>query len=72
MKIRVYFNNGNVVNFDGDKTAFRDSDGTHFTFSEDPDGETCSYASVLTRGPLINWDTVSWVREYRDEEGREL
>ena len=72
MKIRVYFSNGNVVNYDGDKVAFRDSDGTHFSFSEDPDGVECSYANVLARGPLINWDTVSWVRQYREEEAHEL
>jgi hypothetical protein len=71
MKIRVYFNNGNVVNFDGEKASFRDNNGLHFHFRED-DESPVSYADVLKTGPMINWDTVSWVREYRDEEGREL
>ena len=70
-KIKVYFTNGNTGIFDRATLSFRDSDGSYFCLGDDKGEENDprkQYATLLDAGPLINFDAVSWVRAYREEE----
>lgn len=66
-KIKVYFTNGNTGIFDRDKVVFSGRNGRYFSFAHDCRREF-SYAEALDIGPLVNWDAVSWVRAYTEEE----
>lgn len=66
-KIKVYFNNGNTGIFDRDKAIFKARRGVFLDFGRD-DRDEQLYADMLDRGPVVNWDAVSWVRAYTEEE----
>ena len=70
-KIKVYFTNGNTGVFDRDKVMFKERHGECFSFGREDDvtyGDSQAYAAVLDYGPVVNWDAVSWVRAYKEEE----
>lgn len=68
-RLEVYFQNGRCAKFDIGKVSFRTGD-THFDFRDAPEEEEMpqSYAEVLQRGALVNWDAVSFVTTVKDEE----
>ena len=65
-KIVVYFTNNHAVEFDREKAAFKDSNGTVFTLSEAYNDED-AYSDLVTDGKaLINWDNVAFVKESKE------
>lgn len=58
MKIKVYFNNGNAVVLEANKTVLLMM----------PETEN-SIIKLLNKGyTVINWSEVSWVRKYEEAE----
>ena len=58
MKIKVYFNNGNAVVLDTDKTVLVMIPQNESTILE-----------LLDKGyTVINWSEVSWIRKYEKPE----
>lgn len=58
MKIKVYFNNGNAVVLEANKTVLLMM----------PETES-SIIKLLNKGyTVINWSEVSWVRKYEEAE----
>lgn len=70
-KIMVYFNNGNRAAFEVDKVLFAnmDSGGIGFTFADiadKPDWAPKTYKDLLSRGSLVNWNSVAFIREWEE------
>lgn len=58
MKIKVYFNNGNAVVLEAEKTVLLMM----------PETES-SVIKLLNKGyTVINWSEVSWIRKYKEPE----
>lgn len=66
-KIKVYFTNGNTGVFDRDKVVFSGKNCKYF-YLGNYNRQEFSYVDALDIGPLVNWDAVSWVRAYKEEE----
>lgn len=65
-RIVVYFSNGFKAEFDRDKVAFKDRDGTFFTLSNVYPQED-DYVNLVSEGrTFINFDNVCYVQEEKE------